>query len=136
MIYLSILTMDRERDPELWATMWQGDAPPGLTLHSVYRGGDRLVFVWEGDSAAELLFMERCGQVGDLETFPVVDRTKGWRLSLARDLDGLRAWMVQRGDTDEQIESALDLRSAALDAPNVFAARRAALEWIERQEDA
>lgn len=134
MLFLSMLTIDRERDPELWATMWQGVSPPGLILRHAYLGGNRLVFVWEGDSDAEVLFMARCAQVGDLETFPMIDRTDGWRLAFARDLEGFRAYLAERGDTEEQIENALDLRSAAHDAPNVFAAQRVAREWIERQE--
>ncbi len=134
MLFLSILTIDRERDPELWATMWQGVSPPGLTLHHAYLGGNRLVFVWEGNTDAELLFMERCSQVGDLETFPVIDRTDGWQLAFTRDLDGFRSMMAGRGLSDEQVDAAVDLRSAAHDAPNLFAAQRVAREWIERQE--
>ena len=55
MLYVSIFTSDRERDPELWATIWQGTAPPTLKLLAAYNlGDDRRVFIWEGEGAADL----------------------------------------------------------------------------------
>jgi hypothetical protein len=66
-LYVSILTSDRERDPELWATIWQGTPPPTLKLLRAYNlAGDKRVFIWEGESAADLQFMDRFNYVGAL----------------------------------------------------------------------
>ncbi|MPZ97879.1 MAG: hypothetical protein GEU80_00855 [Dehalococcoidia bacterium] len=134
MLYLSILTLDRERDPELWATIWQGHAPHTLKLHAAYNlGGDKRVFVWEGESAADLQFMDRFNEVGQLETAPVFDRTEGWRDAFAGDLERFASRMGERATTPAG-EAALDLRRRGLEAPNSQTARRRAREWVEEQE--
>ncbi len=75
-LFVSILTSDRERDPELWAVIWLGGCPPTLKLHQAYNlAGNKRVFIWEGQSAADLQFMDRFNYVGLLETFPAFDRT-------------------------------------------------------------
>ena len=135
MLYVSILTSDRERDPELWATIWQGTPPSTLTLHGAYNlAGNQRVFVWEGESAADLQFVDRFNQVGVLETFPAFDRTEGWRTAFAGDLDGFRALQERRGAPPQAVKRAVDLRRRGLEAPNPHAARRAALEWVDEQE--
>ncbi|HZU75551.1 MAG TPA: hypothetical protein VFA70_02235, partial [Dehalococcoidia bacterium] len=69
MLFVSIFSSDRERDPELWAVIWNAKAPPTLTLHGAYNLGDnRRVFIWEGESATDLQYMDRFNQVGTLET--------------------------------------------------------------------
>ncbi len=54
MLFVSILTSDRSHDPELWATIWQGEPPPSLELISAYNlGNDKRVFIWNGESLAD-----------------------------------------------------------------------------------
>lgn len=36
MHYVSRFVSDRDRDPELWATIWQAKAPPTLNLIGAY----------------------------------------------------------------------------------------------------
>ena len=36
MLYASRFVSDRDRDPELWATIWQAKAPPTLNLIGAY----------------------------------------------------------------------------------------------------
>ena len=55
MLYVSRFVSDRARDPELWATIWQAEVPPTLKLIGAYNlGGDERVFIWEGETTADL----------------------------------------------------------------------------------
>ena len=136
MLYVSILTSDRTRDPELWATIWQGTPPPSITLIGAYNlGSDKRVFIWEGEGIADIQFMDRFNEVGVLETYAAFDRTEGWRAAFAKDIDGFRA-RLERGITTAaaSVESAIDLRTRGMDAPNRHAARAAARDWVSEQE--
>ncbi len=135
MLFISILTSDRERDPELWAVIWQGAAPPTLKLHQAFNlAGNKRVFIWEGEGAADLQFMDRFNYVGLLETFPAFNRSLGWQHAFAGDLDAFRQNMVRNGARPDRIEAALDLRSRGHHAPNLEAAMREARDWKVRQE--
>jgi hypothetical protein len=133
-LYVSMLTSDRDRDPELWATIWQAKAPDTLTLHAAYNlGGDKRLFVWEGEGVADLQYMDRFNDVGVLETQPVFDRTEGWRDAFAGDLDRFAERMGRRAETAAG-RAALDLRRRGLEAPSPYVARRRAREWVDEQE--
>jgi hypothetical protein len=134
-LYVSTFTSDRDRDPELWATIWQAKAPPTLHLIAAYNlGGNDRVFVWEGSTVADLQFMDAFNQVGILQTTPAFDRTDGWRAAFAGDLEGFRETLLQRGGRPEAVERAVDLRRRGLEAPSPQAARRRAREWQQEQE--
>ena len=134
MLFVSILTSDRARDAELWAVIWQGGCPPGLKLHQAYNlAGNKRLFIWEGQSAAELQFMDRFNYVGELETFPAFDRTAGWQAAFAGDLDAFRAGLERGNANPARIEAAMDLRSRGHHAPTLQAAMREGREWAERQ---
>lgn len=136
MLYVSILTSDRTRDPELWATIWQGSAPPSVNLIGAYNlGNDKRVFIWEGEALADIQFMDRFNEVGVLETYPAFDRTNGWRCAFAKDIAEFRAGLERgRPGASSSIESAIDLRTRGMNAPNRPAARRAAREWLAEEE--
>jgi hypothetical protein len=135
MLYASIFTSERERDPELWATIWQRAAPPSLNLIGAYNlAGNQRLYLWEGESVADLQFMDAFNDVGVLETFPAFDRTAGWITAFAGDLDGFRSLVEARRGQTPQSERATDLRRRGLEAPNPYAARRAALEWMAELE--
>ena len=130
MLYVSIFTSDRERDPELWAVIWNAKAPPTLKLHGAYNLADsRRVFIWEGETVADLQYMDRFNHIGRLETSPAFDRTTGWRCAFTQDLDAFRATLQQRGASPAAVERAIDLRRRGVEAPSVEAAKRAALAW-------
>ena len=140
MLYISILTSDRERDPELWAVIWNQKAPPTLTLHGAYNLGDnRRVFIWEGETAADLRYMDRFNEVGVLQTTPAFDRTEGWRCAFDQDLERFRslvqspAGAAARGAA-QRSEQGIDLRRRGIQASNIAAAKRAAREWQAEQE--
>lgn len=136
MLFVSILTSDRSRDPELWATVWQGGIPKGITLISAYNlANDRRVFIWEGESARDLQFMDRFNQVGVLETCPAFDRTYGWRCAFAKDLDSFARQMREgaAGRNAEQVERAIELRRRGRNAPTPEAARAEARRWQDEQ---
>ena len=135
MLHVSILTSDRSRDPELWATVWQGMAPPTLKILAVYNlASDKRIFVWEGEGRADIQYIDRMNEVGVLETFTAFDQTGGWQSAFAGDLDGIRKWFEAAGRTPAQIEPAMDLRSRGHYAANTMAARKEAREWVARQE--
>lgn len=134
MLFVSILTSERARDAELWAVIWQGGCPPGLKLHQAYNlAGNKRVFIWEGQSPADLQFMDRFNHVGVIETSPAFDRTVGWQAAFAGDLAAFRANMERNGAPAERIEAALDLRSRGHHAPTLQAAMREGREWADRQ---
>ena len=136
MLYVSILTSDRTKDPELWATIWQGSPPQSINLIGAYNlGNDKRVFVWEGEAIADIQFMDRFNEVGVLETYTAFDRTEGWRAAFAKDIDGFRE-RLERGSSTAagSVESAIDLRTRGMNAPNRHAARAAARRWVSEQE--
>lgn len=133
MLYVSILTSDRSQDPELWATIWQGTAPPSIDLIGAYNmGNDKRVFIWEGEALADIQFMDRFNEVGVLDTSPAFDRTSGWQAAFSKDIDAFRDGRRRAGR--EQQEAAVDLRTRGMNAPNRHAARAAARAWTEEQE--
>ena len=135
MLYISIFTSERERDPELWAVIWNGKAPPSLKLHGAYNLGDnRRIFIWEGETVADLQFMDRFNQIGRLETSPAFDRTDGWRCAFSQDLERFRETLQQRGAAATAVDRALDLRRRGVEARGIEAAKRAARAWQEEQE--
>jgi hypothetical protein len=141
MLFVSIFTSDRERDPELWAVIWNAKAPPTLKLHAAYNlGDDRRLFIWEGESAADVTYMDRFNQVGRLETAPAFDRTGGWRAAFAQDLDAFRA-EVSSGPgaasrpPNQRTERAIELRRRGMEARTIEAAKRAARAWQAEQAE-
>ncbi len=135
MLYVSILTSDRNRDPELWATVWQGKAPASLRILHVYNlMSDKRIFIWEADTPGALQYFDRLNQVGTLETFPAFDQTDGWIPAFAGDIEAMRTFFHGRGRNDAEIEHAIDLRSRGHHAPTTTAARREARAWMAEQE--
>lgn len=133
--YVSILTSDRERDPELFATIWYGKQPSTLKLHQAFNlAGNKRVFVWEGESAADLQFMDLFNYIGEMETFPAFDRTENWRQGFAGDLEGFRANFEATGRPQAEVEAGIELCRAGLEASSHWEARQAAREWVAEQE--
>ena len=142
MLYVSILTSDRTRDPELWATIWQGSPPPSINLIGAYNlGNDKRVFIWESEVLADIQFMDRFNEVGILETHPAFDRTAGWRNAFSKNLDEFSKRLLNRGPgvsdmgSEKQRQAGIELRKRGLNAPNRDSARSAARNWVKEQED-
>jgi hypothetical protein len=134
--YVSLFTSDRERDPELWAVAWNAKAPPTLKLHGAYNLSDnRRVFIWEGETVADLQYMDRLNQIGRLETSPAFDRSAGWRFVFAQDLDGFERSLAARGTPPAAVARAIDLRRRGVEARGIAAAKRAARAWQEEQAE-
>lgn len=137
MLYVSILTSDRARDPELWAAIWHGAGPPSIKIHGAYNlGNDKRVFIWEGESVADLQFMDRFNHIGKLETSPAFDRTRGWQQAFAKDIEGFAQNMLSRATERNRkgVERAVDLRRRIVKQPNIYAACAEARRWQEEQE--
>ena len=135
MLYVSILTSERSRDPELWGTIWQGETPPSINIIGAYNlANNKRVFIWEGESVADLQFMDRFNHVGVLETYPAFDRTRGWQLAFAKDIDTFAEQMLDRGGRDNpQVQQNIELRRRVRKTANVYAARAEARRWQEEQ---
>ena len=145
MLYVSILTSDRNLDPELWAVIWQANMPDNLTLHSAYNmAGNKRLFIWETDSVSGLQFMDNFNHIGELDTYPVFDRSDGWKAAFAGDIEtfrnGLQGTLAKRNvppnRAEQHINSAIELRKGALESPTRESARRHAREWIAAREKA
>ncbi|MGE0599848.1 MAG: hypothetical protein AB7J35_10745 [Dehalococcoidia bacterium] len=135
MLHVSILTSDRSRDPELWATVWQGKAPPTLKILAVYNlASHKRLFVWEGEGRRDIQYIDRLNQVGVLETYVAFDQTGGWQHAFAGDLEAMREWFGERGMSESQMAPAMDLRTQGHYAANPAAARKAARDWAAEQE--
>ena len=68
------------------STTAEATAPPTLKLLGAYNlDGNQRLFLWEGDSVADLQFMDNFNYVGELETYPAFDRTTGWQAAFAGD---------------------------------------------------
>jgi hypothetical protein len=137
MLYVSRFVSERDRDPELWATIWQAKAPPTLNLIGAYNlGGDERVFIWEGETVADLQFMDGFNDVGRLDTTPAFDRTVGWQNAFTGNIEEFEVNLRSRAlRSEEQIDAALDLRRRGLSAPTPQAARRRAREWAAEREN-
>lgn len=134
MLFVSVFTSDRARDPELWAVIWRGEAPPTLRLLAAYNlAGNRRVFIWEANSIDDLQFMDRFNHIGVMETSPAFDRTSGWQAAFAGDLAAFRAGLQQRGAPPAVIEAAMDLRTRGRYAATTEAAIAEGREWSQRQ---
>ena len=133
MHYVSILTSDRNLDPELWAVIWNAKAPDDLHLLCAYNlAGNKRVFIWEADSVSALQFIDNFNHIGTLETYPAFDRSDGWRAAFAGDLEAFEKHLYEtaanRGISAEQAEQriteSVTLRRGGLEAPTRGAARR------------
>ena len=135
MLFVSILTSDRSRDPELWAAIWQGEPAPSIKIISAYNlANNKRVFIWEGESTADLQFVDRFNHIGVLETYPAFDRTIGWQLAFAKDLEAFEKRLLDRaGPFREQVKQAIDLRRRGLNASNIYDACAEAQRWQEEQ---
>lgn len=146
MLYISILTSDRQLDPELWALTWQARQPPSLTLHHAYNlAGNKRLFVWEADDEAGLRFMDNAlSLIGEVETYPAFDRTTGWQTAFASDLEGFEAQLTESqkngrrtpAEASRFIADQVSLRRQAMEAPNRYAAMAVAANWKAAQADA
>ena len=143
MLFVSIFTSDRKLDPELWATIWQGNPPPSLNLIGAYNmSNDKRVYIWEGESVLDIQFMDRFNEIGVMETSPASDRTVGWRMAFNKELDAFEEWFSsgrnRSGNSSDnsqyEIDSAIDLRRRGMLAPNRHAARLEATKWREEQQ--
>lgn len=132
MLFVSILTSDRARDPELWATLWQGKPAPSITIKGAYNlTNNKRVIVWEAESPADIQYIDRLNEVGLLETYPAIDRTEAFQATFSKNLDGFREALEGRGISEKQIESAFKLRKQSHEAPNRHQAREQAKEWYQ-----
>lgn len=102
------------------------------------------MFVWEGESVADLQFMDAFNHVGELTTFPAFDRTGGLQAAFAGDIDRFRDGSVRnamrmgasREQAEQRAQASVDLRARALRARTREAALAVARAWRAEREGA
>ncbi|MDA0771167.1 MAG: hypothetical protein O2821_13255 [Chloroflexi bacterium] len=77
--------------------------------------------------------MDRFNEVGVIDTSPAFDRTAGWQMAFAKDIEGFRQLVEGNRPYFPQIERAIDLRTRGMNAANREAARAEAIRWQEEQ---
>jgi len=124
MLFVSILTSDRSRDVEFFAAIWFGLARPSIKIIGAYNlANNKRIMIWEGESAADLQYMDKFNQIGVLETYPAFDRTEGYRQAFAKDIDSFAKPRLARGGPGvKAVERGIELRRRAMEAPDLYTA--------------
>jgi hypothetical protein len=117
----------------LVASIWQGEAPPGLVVQRwLYLGEplEKMLLIWEAaDEQERDWLLARIAPFGDLETWVTSDATAGMATAIARDLDGFGQFLRSRGSNEEAIATELDVRRRGAASASLDDAVVAAAEW-------
>src|ERR1700761_8799914 len=138
MHFISIFEWPQRTGPWI-ATLWQGEAPDGLTVRRwLYRRGHRECALLEGETASEAgrAWLEaRMAPHGRFTTWPVADdATAGMAAAFQRDLDQFAGFLGSRQASEAETDAALDLRRRGLQAASLDEAAAAGSAWDEEQQ--
>lgn len=124
MLYVGQFKVDRTRDLEFWAVLWQGrQVPPDLRLIAVYNLlSDLRIVIFEAESIAAIRWLDRLNFVGHFKCQPALDQTEGYRAALGRDVARFEAFLRERQSSEAIIARECDFRARSIEAPNVWAA--------------
>lgn len=124
MLYVGQFKMDRTRDLEFWAVLWQGrQVPADLRLIGAYNLlSDLRIIVFEAESIAALRWLDRLNFAGHFECQPALDQTDGYRAAIGRDIAGFERFLRERHTPEAIIERESSFRARAIDTPNIWAA--------------
>ncbi|HLZ70741.1 MAG TPA: hypothetical protein VKV26_12640 [Dehalococcoidia bacterium] len=138
MLYVGLFRVDRAKDLEFWAVLWQGQPPPAdFDLVAAYNLlTDLRVIVFRAESLATLRWLDRLNLVGHFEAHPTLDQTEGYRAAFARDLAQFDGFLSARNAPRPAIDGAVDFRRRAMAAPSLWAALRLGRAELEREPGA
>ena len=124
MLYVGQFRVDRTKDHEFWAVLWQGHrVPPDLKLIGAYNLlSDLRIIIFEAETVAAIRWLDRLNFVGHFECQPALDQTEGYRAALSRDLPGFESFLRERHTPEPVIAREAGFRSRAIEASNVWAA--------------
>jgi hypothetical protein len=134
MLFVGLFHIDRAKDLEFWAVLWQGQGPPpDFELVAAYNlMTDLRVIVFRAETVQAIRFLDRLNMVGRFSCHPALDQTDGYRAAFARDADGLGEFVRGRGAREEAAQAGVEFRRQAMEQPNLWAAVLLADEWRQR----
>jgi len=125
-LYVGLFRMDRSKDLEFWAVLWQGQPPPAdFELVAAYNLlTDLRVIVFRAETLATIRWLDRLNLVGHFEAHPTLDQTAGYRTAFARDLAGFDAFLSARNTPRATIDGMVDFRRRAMATSTLWDALR------------
>ncbi|GEM_PF-649533 len=126
MLYVGLFRIDRSRDLEFWAVLWQGSQPPAdFELLAAYNLlTDLRVIVFRAETLATVRWLDRLNLVGHFEAHPTLDQTEGYQAAFARDLARFDGFLSTRNAPRAAIDGMVDFRRRAMAAPSLWDALR------------
>jgi hypothetical protein len=127
--------MDRSKDLEFWAVLWQGQQPPAdFELVAAYNLlTDLRVIVFRAETLGTLRWLDRLNLVGHFEAHPTLDQTEGYRTAFARDLTGFAEFLSARNTPRATIDGMVDFRRRAMATPTLWDALRLGRTELEQR---
>lgn len=124
MLYVGQFQIDRTRDLEFWAVLWQGrQVPDDLRLIAAYNLlSDLRIIVFEAESIAAIRWLDRLNFVGHFECQPALDQTEGYQAAFGRDIARFEGFLRERRAPEAVIARESSFRARSIEAPNVWAA--------------
>lgn len=124
LLYVGQFKVDRTKDLEFWAVLWQGrQVPPDLRLIAAYNLlSDLRIIVFEAESIAAIRWLDRLNFVGHFECQPALDQTEGYQAAFGRDVARFEEFLRQRRSPEATIARESSFRARSIEAPNVWAA--------------
>src|SRR5579859_543046 len=110
MLYVGLFRVDRAKDLEFWAVLWQGQPPPAdFDLVAAYNLLTNLrVIVFRAESLATIRWLDRLNLVGHFEAHPTLDQTLGYQAAFARDLAAFETFLSARNTPRAAVEEMVD----------------------------
>lgn len=126
MLFVGLLRLDRERDEEFWAALWQGAPPPAdFRFVAAYNlMTDLRVIVFEADSIETIRFFDRFNFVGEMVCHPALDQSEGYAAAFTRDIAGFEQFLRERHMPEPVVTALSANRRAAMEAPTLKKALR------------
>ncbi len=128
MLFVGLFRVDRAKDLDFWAVLWQGQGPPAdfklVTAYNLLT--DLRVFVFEAESIASIRWLDKLNMVGSFECHPALDQSEGYLAVVHRDLDEFARFQRGRGASEQSIAAQVAFRRAAMESPGIFDALRVA----------
>jgi len=133
MLFVGDLRIDRARDPEYWACLWQGaNKPSDINILGAFRLlTDQRIIAFEAQSTDAVQFFDRFNLVARWSVHPSLDQTRGYVAALNNDVEDLGAMLLGRGLPPSFVETVQRDRQRMIDAPTVSAAMEiaAGIDW-------
>lgn len=133
MLFVGDLRIDRSRDPEYWACLWQGaNKPSDINVLGAFRLlTDQRIIAFEAQSIEAVQFFDRFNLVARWSVHPSLDQTRGYAAALNNDVEDLGAMLRERGLPRSFVDTVKRDRQRMIDAPTVNAAMQIAadIEW-------